>query len=266
VVSGNVGCVAGKTIQQFLNFVYFADQFGRPWRMSVGGTPEPIWLQAREVFEDTAAQITDSAWATIEPNLNLYLLKAIGTNNTHMVWEARSGAYFGYWTLDGGGNIATGGRVFNATGQRCVLILQSASVASDPIEFRRLTLTTEGTWTDTGSAFATVLQTHYQGYALDETLTPTAVMAAAEVGNAAGVIAATGTLYTMNGNSSLPSFTPQSLASGVDGVGAYVWQVANSRSGRGVRVQLSFTPTTNQVKLYRIAIDAMVERSSVYDR
>lgn len=266
VVSGNVGCVAPKSIRQFLNYLYFSDQFGRPWRLAIGGNTEAIWLQAREVFEDTAVLVDEDQWAVIEPNLNLYLLKFTGSSV--FVWDARSGAYFGTWTENPSFfDVSSAGNVYNNNGTRFVAFLRvDGNTPSNPIEVDRLTLVSEATWTDTAGPFALILQTPYQGFDTDELQTPTAVMALAEIGNAAGVLAATGTVYTMNGTAPLSSYTPQALASGVDGIGRYVWNVGSSVQGRGVRVQLSFVPTTNQVKLYRISVDSETSSSSIYDR
>ncbi len=268
VVSGNVGTTVPGTVRQFLNYVYFADQYGRPYRMPIGATPEPIWLQAREIFEDTAISISERAWGFVEPNLNLYLVKTVGPKNQCMAWDANTGTFFGYWSLTPlFNNASIGGLVTNNSGERrAAFCITDDDTPSNPIEIVRLTTPTEATWTDTLGAFTFVIQTRYQGFDTDETLTPTHIVASAELGDAQTPIAASGTVYTMNGTASLPSYTPQNIASGVDGVGRYVWEVGSGVQGRGVRVQLAFTPSTQQVKLYRIDIHAESTGSSIYDR
>lgn len=269
VVSGNVGCIGPKTAQKFLNFIYFADQYGRPWRLAVGGTPEPIWLQAREVYDDSASSTSGAQWAVIDPNLNVYLLKIFATSDTFYVYDARSGAYFGFWTPATDADFTdlnTAGQVQNATGVRYVAILKAATPASDPVEVIRLTNPQENVWADALGQTLLVVRTPYQGYDTDDLMTPTHLVATAETGNSATPVAATGQIFTMNERRLLSSYTPPNVAANVDGIGRYVWEIGSSVTGRGVMAQVELAATTNQVKLYRIATDAVTSGSSIYDR
>lgn len=265
VVSGNVGCLSGKSVQQFGPHIYFADQFGRPWRMPIGGAPEPLWLQAREIFEDAGGGVplTFEPWAVIEPNLNLYLLSYQPNTGAWLAFDTRTGAFVGAWTAPVGVQ-SSGGTVLTTRGERCVLV--TCVTGGVEVTLQRLTLTREATWTDEAASFAHILQTHYQGYDADEQLTPTHIVAIAETGNAATPVAATGTLYTMNRTGTLSSFTPNGVVASTDGIGRYVWEAGSGFTGRGVRVQVSFVPTTNQVKLYRVVTHAESTGSSIYDR
>lgn len=273
VVSGNVGCVASATVQPFLNYVYFADQVGRPWRFAVGGAPEPLWKQSRELFEDnplTQANTAANAWAIIEPNLNLYLVQSVVTSATNYVpqaYDAVTGSFFGFWTVGSSTLQDAAGVLYNSTGQLVAVFGEGPAGGLDDYEVRRLTLVAEGDWDDESIGGPQwTFQTHYQGYDAETVLTPTQVTALVEVGDAAGVVALSGFVYTMNGRVAIPSQTPPSLASNVDGIGRYDWQGIPEVQGRGVRVQVAATPTSSQLKLYRIYVTARTSKAVYGDR
>lgn len=284
VVSGNVGCVLPNTVETFLNFVYFCDQFGRPWRFAVGGSPEPIWQQARELFEDSAQAVNDIVrrgvgWATIEPNLNVYIVGTYSQTfvtdvlpDEFLVFDARSGAYFGLWTIgvfEGAQTIA--GVVRNADQQPVLVFLEGPDANySGVIATNRLTLVAENIWQEQNPAgnspFGFTLQTHYTAFDPRTVQNVNRVYALAETGNAATPIAGSGFAYTQGGRTTLPSYTPVTLATNVDGIGVYKWLLEGDTRGRGTKVQLTFAPTTNQVKLYSIGVDTVESMAGIEDR
>lgn len=103
VVSGNVGCVSPAGACLFLNYVYFLDQQGRPWRFAVGGTPEPLWLQLRGIFAEAAADydsadVEDYGWMAVEPSTNTVLFDFTNDQlNYALTLEANTGRFLGGW-------------------------------------------------------------------------------------------------------------------------------------------------------------------------
>lgn len=111
-ISFNVGTLAPQSIQAFGNYIYFTDAIGRPWRLPLGGVPEPIWYNMRAVvdrsltgFGSATKTVTTS---TFEPTLNLYLVAIWSPEPTTFTqpteiyaFDARSGIYLGRWNIKG---------------------------------------------------------------------------------------------------------------------------------------------------------------------
>lgn len=176
VVSGNIGCVASATVQRHLAVIYFADANGRPWRMPIGGAPEPIWTQARRVFEDGTyytdpASTAANAFAVIEPNLNVLLVGTWPTfafvqgyfTTALYAFDLDTGLYMGTWSLsDGNINMSTAGLVQDANGVQRVCVLEVSDTTSVPVWF--LGTTQSGVWTDGATVPPIFVETGWLGY------------------------------------------------------------------------------------------------------
>lgn len=283
VVSGNVGCVSPATVSRFLNYVYFCDGQGRPWRFPVGGTPEPIWLQAREIYEDNAAQITTAvtagnAWACVEPNLGLYLTWTAPTVNAEavariaQVFDLSTGLYMGQWSI---GSTADpqdiGGIVRNANGQACLVVLEG------PVVFHpttllvwRMALHSENVWGDGASTLSFAAETGWNGFAAFASWKVAQVAMLAELGNGGvGTQSVTLTANTTEGSVSVGSVTPVSPSFAVTGRSArWVWMCDGQTMGRGFRLRVATTVpnAAGQFKCYRIEAHAVASLAGIEDR
>ena len=170
LVSANVGCTTPATVKRFLNYVYFADANGRPWRFAVGGIPEPIWLQAQTRFDGAGfspSRVTGNWCAVIEPNLNVYVLGYAGSvSSGHqfsdvIVFDAVTGIYFGRWSFLIAA-ISAVGIMRNSDGLPQLVYIE-APIAGN-VRFFKLALVTDGIWTDGGVSMGPSVQTGKMGY------------------------------------------------------------------------------------------------------
>ena len=270
VVSANVGCTLPATVATFLNYVYFADQQGRPWRFPIGGRPEPLWHQARELFSDSATRIATSmaagnGWGIIEPNLNLYLCCTIPSQSgvtapdLPLVFDANTGDFFGVWRVGNGAEQDAAGLVYGASGDPTVLILEGPTATrTTTVALRRVTKASENVWADTApGSILFVLQSHWAGMGTMKSYQVTHVTALVEVGDAQPVVPMSGTVYTTQGTQSLPSITPVALGVNVDGIGRYVWQPQQVQ-GRAVRAQIVAPACqSHQINIHILSIYAV---------
>lgn len=126
-VSMNVGCTCSSTIQQFGTSIFFCDSLMRPYRLTPGSPPDPIWYQMRTETRSWGANAADEmsqiattleyAKSVIEPTLNLYLVlthrddTSAATNHppTELsAFSAVNGRYMGRWTIWDGGSGGVG--------------------------------------------------------------------------------------------------------------------------------------------------------------
>jgi hypothetical protein len=283
VVSGNVGCVSPATVARFLNYVYFCDVQGRPWRFAVGGTPEPLWLQAREIYEDNAVQINaavtlGNAWATVEPNLGLYLTFTAPTvvaetvARIAQVFDLTTGTYVGQWTV--GADAAPqdiGGVVRNANGQTCLAILEGPTVAhTTTLLVWRLTLTSEAIWGDGGSTLSWAAETGWNGFGSFESWDATKFAMLGEMGDGSGSSqSVTLTANTTMGANTVGSVTATAPSGAVAGRSVrWVWMGNGQTMGRGFRLRVSTTVpnASGQFKCYRIEALAVESMAGIEDR
>ncbi len=279
VVSANVGCTLPATVATFLNYVYFADQQGRPWRFPIGGRPEPLWHQARELFSDSATRIATSmaagnGWGIIEPNLNLYLCCTIPSQSgvtapdLPLVFDANTGDFFGVWRVGNGAEQDAAGLVYGASGDPTVLILEGPTATrTTTVALRRVTKASENVWADTApGSILFVLQSHWAGMGTMKSYQVVYVTALVEVGDAQPVVPMSGTVYTTQGTQSLPSITPVALGVNVDGIGRYVWQPQQVQ-GRAVRAQIvAPAGQSHQLKIHQLSIYAVEAMAGIDDR
>lgn len=262
VVSGNVGCVAYMTVKVFRNMVYFADQSGRPYRFTVGGSPEPIWLQTRANF-DVATTISPTligglAFATIEPNLNLILFAiwpafafAQGYYQTRLyAFDAVTGIYVGQWFINtgGGGEAALdiAGIGYDDVGNARLLLLGDPDTGTAcPVYY--LGLQNAATWTDNANVPVIQAKTGWLGYdgkttyratqarVMQQSTTQSVTLTASSV--------ASGTTTSTRTPKAVHTFTARSVFP------------LNAAVGRGVQLTASPTTATVQWKCYRIEVD-----------
>ena len=261
VVSANVGCVTPATVKTFLNYIYFCDANGRPYRFAVGGAPEPIWLQARGAIDSAGVVVTPYAWAVIEPNLNMYLAFAkadsgssTGTPTSAFTFDANTGRYTGGWTVGGPVAVDIGGLVRTALGAVRFAVLQQSSGGTANLHY--LNSTAAGIWQDGGSTAVVRLQTGIFGFDGARTLRVGGqVRVLQESGASVNLIVqdmGTGVTGTLQNLTRAPNATG---GFGISGV-RVVFSV-NTVNSRGVQLLLTPTTTTEQWICHRVEMDAV---------
>jgi len=248
-VSYNVGCVASKTVQKYGDYIYFADAQGRPWRFQGPSAPEPIWQQMRAVIDANAGSLTQatanirtSAWAAIEPSLNLYILASylalyngVYATQRCYVFDLQTGAYHGYWMYNGGGLVTVGAQCADANGSPQVLMIGALALGStlDGRYVQKLGTLQNANWLDNGLAISPSLTTNRLGYSLTTRWTATQMRGI--FGSFTGSV--TGVMTTPYAVTSLGDVAPPSTA---DGVTRAVW-TPDLVAGRGLQATLSTT-------------------------
>lgn len=273
VVSYNVGCVAAKTVQVFGNYIYFCDAIGRPWRMAIGGIPEPIWLQMRQFVD--AAQVTTISgvlaapsalqsygFAVIEPNFNKYLCFPWGVGGIGNPWtvypttgysfDAQSGHYESRWQIHTAEYFITAGCqvLSSGTGAPTLTLLVGVPVfmaSTFAGSYALLQSPSANVWADAGNALLPVMaQTQRLGYSASVEWDVNTVRAVTnnQTPVALTTVATSGTVN--QGNSTPPASS--------DGTNLAQWAPVGTK-GRGIQLQLSPTTTTSQWRLFRAEID-----------
>jgi hypothetical protein len=265
VVSANVGCTSPATVRTFLNFVYFADQNGRPYRFAIGGAPEPLWVQAQTVY-DTGGfpAATPAMFAVLEPNLNVYLFgfaaSASAGAEIFLAFDALTGIYMGLWawgTMDAAGIL----RDANGIPQLAAIQANSAGTAY----LHKLARLQDAVWTDNAVTMVITLTTGYLGY--KATVNYTFPRAAMVVSNNVGMSVVPVVNVVIS--------TTQTTSTVANGYGAGVTTTGNaarltwmtgSVMGRGA--SMSFQPTTweAQFRVYAIELDAVESTGGIDDR
>lgn len=141
-ISFNVGTRSPETIQTYGNFIYFADGMGRAWRVALGETPEPIWLNMRAVVDRSPTTfpevIQETATSGFLAQLNGYVVApfsqqpAAHAPPTEMYhFDARSGRYLGRWNIKGPNGVAIEcmGLLSDALGSAKLVVLGSRNPA-----------------------------------------------------------------------------------------------------------------------------------------
>jgi hypothetical protein len=267
VVSGTVGCTSPATVQVSLNFVYFCDAVGRPYRFAVGGTPQPIWLQCRELFEDNASDqafttVETLAWGRIDTNLNLYVCNGVSLTlgATPMVFDALTGLYTGQWSVDAN-RLFTMGVVRNASGTPT---LAFPARAGGSLRIWRLSYLADNVWADNGTPVAVVATTQWMAYAASKQVKPTEVRVIAETGNGS-TSPQTLAITAQSSNSATDIATATAPAGLVSTAPNLYYTTPYVPTGRGVRVRVTCS-TTAQLKLYGIEADVVVSDVRAQDR
>lgn len=289
VVSGNIGCLAPRTVQTFLNYVYFADALGRPYRFAVGGSPEPLWTQLRQWFDDNKAAYDASdvalfPWSVIEPNLNVWLLyppldESTNPTGRMFVFDANTGVYCGEWVVTAptlGGFIYTAGTFpvspgTSAPGTQVVFgQLPSGTIVS---ELASLAQREDDLWTDSGPTggeipMAVEARSGWIGFSLSENTQVTELRALAfgeaysdSAGLVEGINLAIATTQTEDAATARP---PQSTLVGV--AKRYVCPTNHQQMGRGGRIVTTFYTSDGQVLFYRLEADAVLSKATIRDR
>lgn len=139
-ISKNVGTMSPQSIVLFGDNIFFVDQLGRPYRLSQGTRElDPIWLNLRAVSDASTfgfpAVTQTVCTAAFETNLNLYIVapwsslpSQSGPPTEGHIFDARTGAYFGRFSVGPGVQMDTLGTFTDASG-RGALIVQGSAVA-----------------------------------------------------------------------------------------------------------------------------------------
>jgi hypothetical protein len=270
VVSGTVGCTASATVQVSLNFVYFCDALGRPYRFPVGGTPQPIWLQCRELFEDNVTDqafttVETLAWGRIDTNLNLYVCNSVSltTGATPTVFDALTGLYTGQWSVGTAVNMKVGGIVRNASGTPTLAFMEGRGTGSTA-RLWRLSYLADNVWADNATPVSVTATTQWMAYAAGKQVRPVEVRVIAETGNGSSSPQTLG-ITAQNSNAASDVATATAPAGTVSTAPNLYYVTPYGPNGRGVRVRVTCS-TTAQLKLYGIEADVVVSDVRAQDR
>lgn len=266
VVAANVGCTLPATICTFLNYVYFLDANGRPYRFAIGGAPEPIWRQSPVRFASTSpvGGALPGAWAVVEPNLNVCLFTrgtATTADTLTDVFDAATGIYMGQW---GSGLFEACGVMKDSDGEPHLAALRQDD--GGLAYCWRQARIWDDVWDDNGTPMTITIQTGFLGYTMSAVYTyPRARML---VNTSSGLTAPTIALrlITSQGGQTLEGdgYTA-GQAAGDDW--RLTWMV-NRSSGRGA--SLSFTGTSdtwdNQLQVFGIELEGVPSEGGIDDR
>lgn len=292
----NVGAQAAQTIQQFGNSFLFCDAIGRPWRLTPGSAPEPIWYQLRAIVDQASiayptitAQVSTSI---IEPTLNKWLVgiwspnPATGESVTALhCFDAATGIYEGFWEIGPGINIDCVGTFTDAAGRVTLVVLGSKdeapatsgyvwtqnSLASTPQPIVEedlttilttedgVTLTTEGQtaiWQDNGELPDIFALTGRMGYSDDTLYNPSLATA----------ITATNSPVEVAINTSAVPMTVEGTPSpSASQDGTYRLVVGCRGLGRGVQLKLTPQDVTDPWALYSVSVTATTSKAGWQD-
>lgn len=274
-VSSSIGCGASATIRRYGEMLYFADQFGRPQRLPIGGqVAEPqMWVQARAVIEAQtsaagyATAITNCAVGEVDPNLNLYLVApyasgSFGVNNfpptVMLAFDAKSGTYIGTWTVSNGCEITGLCQMTNTNGAATLVALAYATVGGPPNRIWSLTRLSAASWSDSGTAQAVAWTTMPLGYS------DTVVWDAGNTAQAVVMTASAATLTLQTPNTSSTSQGAVTPISSSDGTYRNVWGV-DIHAARGISATITPTLGASQVGLQRFTMLATASVATVLD-
>lgn len=138
-ISTNVGTEAPQTIIQFGDTIYFCDVIGRPWALTLGSAPRPIWHQLRGIVDTSSigypAVTAEVASAGFDPTLNLYCVaiwsptpgSAASPTEWH-AFDANTGTYVGRMSIgpaDPGVSVDCLGSFIDAQGRGQLIVVGS---------------------------------------------------------------------------------------------------------------------------------------------
>lgn len=261
VVSGNVGCVSPATVKTFLNYIWFADANGRPYRFAVGGAPEPLWLQARRRY-DTAvtispAQAVTTAFALVEPNLNVVLFAvwpdfafAQGYYTSRLyAFDAVTGRYFGAWfyQTDGSAAVDVAGIVRDSSGNFRLCALGDIDSAATSLPVYVMGIPNGATWTDNAVVPTRTVETGWLGYDGKRTFRMPEVRVMQAVST---TLTLTTTAVSASGESA--SRAPAAVINTYTGRSVFT---PNAPNARGVKLSVAPTTASAQWICYRIEGD-----------
>jgi len=279
----NVGAQAWATMTEYGNTLYFCDGLGRPYSVRPGEAPKAIWLQMRQIVDESTiafpAVTARDATGAFESTLNLWLV-AIWSPTPSVqaaplelyAWDVRTGTYVGRWDIGDGCSIECLGSVQDSSGRSVLMMLGSAipggasgyawsfnSLLGTPEALTTeggvlltteggVQLTTEGQdepWTDNGSVPTIQAVTNYLGYADDL------------VWNVDQAV-----IVTLSDAPCLVSIGTTALATTVEGTpspsasqnGTYRLVVGMEAQGRGPSVTIQPTTATQQWSVQSVSL------------
>ena len=256
IVAGNVGCTNPAAAVRYLNYIYFADQSGRPWRMAVGGKQEPIWQQVSSLFEVSQFDSGQAGFSLIEPNLNVYLQVYIAPDTTRslLVFDAVTGNYEGTWVV-GGTSVLRGAILRDGTstanGGPSLGLMTFPPVSTIPLW--KLATVYDAVWKDNNVTMDVSVSTGKLGYGAKRDRTYREVRAVSV--NSAATPALT--LAVATSQQSVSAAAGSVLASPPEStIYRTVWPLENV-SGRDAALTIVPTTTTAQFRLFRVEVDAV---------
>jgi hypothetical protein len=287
-VSFKVGCVSPATIVLFGEYIYFCDSLGRPYRLPLGGRPEPIWLQMRRQVESSSygypvvtARVSSAALDTTTGLIVFSVWsdspELVKTPTEMFAFDARSGVYMGRWNIFGGVYIDVLGVVEDNNGRASLCAIGSKTVGGEsgyiwyintlsapgsptiteddltPIELEdsSYVLGTEGTeltWQDNGTSPSIQAITHRLGYSEDHLILADILSAVVGATNTVTISVET----PNDSEESIGTPTPSAAADG-----AYRITVGLNTQGRGLRVSFAPNSILAQWALGRVSIKAL---------
>lgn len=300
LISENIGCVACATVASAGNYLYFADQFGRPHRFAFGGAVEPLWLQMRQVydtaFQSEPASILPSnvalyAWGVIDPQFNTYLCApwfsrkpsgATAWPNKAYLFDTTTGRHMGWWAIEPNDTANVGVQmqiagILRDADNDVILTVLGAKEETGNGGYIWALRTTAGTgvyqWYD-GTTTASVqrivrwsMVSPRMGYGMQTQYAWTKFVSTATPANSKTV---TCTMSALTASGSSATATLTIAPSATDGITRSESSIG-TLSGRGCqvtfgqKVQAYTTNNTEQVQVYRFEVNGVPSLAGVSD-
>jgi hypothetical protein len=296
-VAANVGTQMPQSIVEFSNYIYFTDMLGRPYRMAIGGKPEPIWLNMRSIIDASTTAYPGvtkyTTTAAFEPTLNLYIVAIWAPVVSQRAppleayaFDAATGSYMGRWKIGVGVQLDCLGTLLDSNGRGVFIALGSkvapsgVTTATGGFVWAMNSLATGGDFLATESPTITYLTTEdavavslttegTAGNWLDNGLTPTISATTSRVGYSATKVMTVDRATVLAG--SLSPCTVSMQTAGVaqvvegtptpstvqDGINRLIVG-CNGVQGRGLEVTVSPTQAATQWNLQSVTIDAVL--------
>lgn len=180
-----VGTVCPWAIAIAEDNIFFLDNRGRPWMMSLAGQPQPIWEQlataANTFFGVDQTDLPYVAVGAIVPELNLYIFASTYTTSYQSpfianVFSADDGNYNGQWQIgpSAGSGINTIGEQLDASGMRVLCVVGSLGAISPYYGgfVSILSSVTAAQWADSPNAQNVQITTAAMGFSASNIMNP----------------------------------------------------------------------------------------------
>ena len=278
LVSANVGTRAPASVVQFLDYIYFVDRMGRPYRFQPGSVPEELWKQLRGQIDANPSYLQyPNATALVGvgclvPQLNVVLLggwSSSPTNNssnsplgptTVYCFDAMTGKYYGRWS----GATSSGLTTFDVltpmhdpTGAPTIVAFTNQGISQ---HLYLLGLLSSGVWQDNSQVPTITAKTQRLGYAANVVWNATDTGTIITQSTAPVTVTVT-TPYT----ASTTEITAGSPASSSDGTYRLVFGM-DVLEARGIQVTMQPTTATSQWVLQRVEFPADSSLATLSDQ
>lgn len=223
--SSEIGTTSPFAIAQYGEYLYFLDLRGRPYRMSLGGAPEALWLQLPAVVTaagagaNAPATLSFTAVADISVETAQWIVAIWSPNpatptrpTTMYAFDGRTGTYAGSWAINPAAGISRIGRTRDANGASRLVVIGGKTAGTAGGYVWMLSLMADGNWQDNGAVPAIRVQSGRVGYSADTLLnTDTATLLTM---SQAPVTVTVQTPYTSS-TTEATAFTPHAAQDGV---------------------------------------------------